>query len=205
MCFRSKSYTLNEVVSESNVKGLSEIIAFDCVRAFTRFSSAKFFSDLYNDLVKDVIYQADIRRPFSSAYDLVMEAYCFLYSNLGKRLKDTIAVTKYGVLKTMTVLDECALMLAQHIRREYFSYNCVDILTLNEDVYYCDCEYSDKEWNKVDEIIAKLDLNEKEKATLELLISGKSLSETARTICCGVSTVYDRRIKIQKKYLSLKI
>ena len=56
---------------------------------------------------------------------------------------------------------------------------------------------------KVDETIEKLELNESELKVLDCLISGKSLSETARTISCGVSTVFDSRNKLQKKYLSL--
>ena len=64
-------------------------------------------------------------------------------------------------------------------------------------------DYSEEEWAKVDETIEKLELNENELKVLDCLISGKSLSETARTISCGVSTVFDRRNKLQKKYLSL--
>ena len=86
-----------------------------------------------------------------------------------------------------------------------FTYNCKDIdickkseLSIND--YY---DYSEDEWLKVDETIEKLDLTESELKVLDCLISGKSLSETARTISCGVSTVFDRRNKLQKKYLSL--
>ena len=96
-------------------------------------------------------------------------------------------------------------ILSKHIRQDFFSYNCKDIdicrkskLRINE-VY----DYSEEEWLKVDETIEKLELNESELKILDCLISGKSLSETARTISCGVSTVFDRRNKLQKKYLKL--
>lgn len=83
-------------------------------------------------------------------------------------------------------------------------YHCKDIRICKKseicnDIY----EYSEEEWLKVDRIIKRLELNENEQKTLDCLLGGKSLSETARTISCAVSTVFDRRNKLQKKYLSL--
>ena len=61
----------------------------------------------------------------------------------------------------------------------------------------------ESDWQQVDAIVASLDLNKDELQTLDCFMSGKGLSETARTIHCGISTAFDRRKKIQKKYLQV--
>ena len=205
MDFKCKTYACDEIITVNNVKELSEYLSVNCVKSFMRFSRSDFYFNLYDNLFKDIRCKKDYRYIFSSAYDIVMDAYCFLFSHLGKRLNDITKVSKYGVLKEMTILGGCMFVLSKHIRQDFFSYNCKDIdicrkskLRINE-VY----DYSEDEWLKVDETIDKLDLNENELKVLDCLISGKSLSETARTISCGVSTVFDRRNKLKKKYLSL--
>ncbi|MEG9429660.1 MAG: hypothetical protein VZQ61_01865 [Christensenellaceae bacterium] len=205
MNFKCKTYACDEIITVNNVKELSEYLSVNCVKSFMRFSRSDFYFNLYDNLFRDIRCKKDYRYIFSSAYDIVMDAYCFLYSHLGKRLNDITKVSKYGVLKEMTILGGCMFLLSKHIRRDFFSYNCkdIDICKKSElrlyDIYDC----SEQEWLKVDETIEKLDLNENELKVLDCLISGKSLSETARTISCGVSTVFDRRNKLQKKYLSL--
>ena len=205
MDFKCKTYACDEIITTDNVKELSEYLAVNSVKAFMRFSRVDFFFNLYDNLFRDIRCKKDYRYIFSPAYDIVMDAYCFLFSHLGKRLNDITKVSKYGVLKEMTILGGCMFILSKHIRQDLFTYNCKDIdicrkseLHIN-DIY----DYSEEEWVKVDETIEKLELNESELKVLDCLISGKSLSETARTISCGVSTVFDRRHKLQKKYLSL--
>lgn len=206
MDFKCKTYACDEIITVDNVKELSEYLSVNCVKSFMRFSHSDFYFNLYDNLFRDIRCKKDYRHIFSSAYDIVMDAYCFLYSHLSERLNDLTKVCKYGVLKEMTILGGCMFMLSKHIRQDFFSYNCKDIdicrkskLRIN-DIY----DYSEDEWLKVDETIEKLGLNESELKVLDCLISGKSLSKTARTISCGVSTVFNRRNKLQKKYLSLK-
>ena len=205
MDFKCKTYACDELITIDNVKELSEYLSVNSVKAFMRFSRVDFFFNLYDNLFRDIRCKNDYRYIFSSAYDIVMDAYCFLFSHLGKRLNDITKVSKYGVLKEMTILGGCMFILSKHIRQDLFTYNCKDIdicrkseMCINN--YY---DYSEQEWLKVDETIEKLELTESELKVLDCLISGKSLSETARTISCGVSTVFDRRNKLQKKYLSL--
>ena len=205
MDFKCKTYACDELITIDNVKELSEYLSVNSVKAFMRFSRVDFFFNLYDNLFRDIRCKNDYRYIFSSAYDIVMDAYCFLFSHLGKRLNDITKVSKYGVLKEMTILNGCMFILSKHIRQDLFTYNCKDIdicrkSELHINNYY---DYSEDEWLKVDETIEKLDLTESELKTLDCLISGKSLSETARTISCAVSTVFDRRNKLQNKYLSL--
>ncbi len=205
MNFKCKTYACDEIITINNVKELSEYLTVNCVKSFMRFSRSDFYFNLYDNLFRDIRCKNNYRYIFSSAYDIVMDAYCFLYSHLGKRLNDITKASKYGVLKEMTILSGCMFILSKHIRQDFFSYHCKDIdicrksdLRIN-DIY----DYSEQEWLKVDETIEKLELNENERKTLDCLLDGKSLSETARTISCGVSTVFDRRAKLQEKYLSL--
>ncbi len=205
MDFKCKTYACDELITIDNVKELSEYLSVNSVKAFMRFSRVDFFFNLYDNLFRDMRCKNYYRYIFSSAYDIVMDAYCFLYSHLGKRLNDLTQVCKYGVLKEMTILGGCMFILSKHIRQDFFSYNCKDIdICRKSELRLCNIyDYSEQEWLKVDETIEKLELNESELKVLYCLISGKSLSETAKTISCGVSTVFDRRAKLQKKYLSL--
>ena len=203
--FKCKTYACDEIITIDNVKELSEYLTVNSVKSFMRFSRSDFYFNLYDNLFRDIRCKKDYRHIFSSAYDIVMDAYCFLFSHLGKRLNDITQVSKYGILKEMTILGGCMFKLSKHIRQDFFSYNCKDIdickkseLRINN--YY---DYSEQEWRKVDKIIERLNLNDKELKTLNLLLEGNSLSETARTISCATSTVFDRRNKLQKKYLEL--
>lgn len=203
MNFKCKIYATNTTITNDNVKELSEYITLNCIKSCMRFSQADFYLKLYDNLIIDLHKQKDLHHSFSYSYDLVMEAYCFLYANIGKTLSDITTITKYGTLKPMTVLNGCAFIVMQQIRKDFFAYNCYDIEPLYKYNLYRETEECDEEWLKVDEIIKKLDLNENELKTLDCLLSGKSLSETARIISCGLTTVFDRRNKLQKKYLSL--
>ena len=204
MNFKCKIYACDEIITTDNVKSLSEYLSLHCIRSFIRFSDSSFFINLYNNLIKDILSKNDVNHIFSPSYDLFMDAYCFLFSHLGKRLNDITKVSKYGVLKDMNILNACCFIITKHIRKEYTSYSSLDVqLFYNRNIDTYNPDYSDHEWRKIDKIIERLNLNEKELKVLNLLLEGKSLSETARTISCGVSTVFDRRAKLQKKYLSL--
>ncbi|MBQ6979495.1 MAG: hypothetical protein IJQ07_02510 [Clostridia bacterium] len=204
MKFKCKTYACDEIITTDNVKSLSEYLTVNCVKSFLRFSNVDFFFNLYENLFRDINCNKDYRYIFSPAYDIVMDAYCFLFSHLGKRLNDITKVSKYGVLKEMNILNACCFIITKRIRTDYISYNSLDVqLFYNRNIDNYTTDYSDHKWRKVDKIIERLNLNEKELKTLNVLLEGKSLSETARTISCGISTVFDRRAKLQKKYLSL--
>ena len=104
MDFKCKTYACDEIITTDNVKELSEYLSVNSVKAFMRFSRVDFFFNLYNNLFRDIRCKNDYRYIFSSAYDIIMDAYCFLFSHLGKRLNDITKVSKYGVLKEMTIL-----------------------------------------------------------------------------------------------------
>jgi len=64
-------------------------------------------------------------------------------------------------------------------------------------------EDPEESWQRIDEIIAKLNLSDDMKETLDCFLSGKGYSETARMLDCAISTIYSRRKIFEKRYNSI--
>ena len=59
------------------------------------------------------------------------------------------------------------------------------------------------DWDKVDEIIIKLQLTPEEIQPLDYRMSGKSYPEIGRLVGCGQTTARTRLLKMGKRYQSL--
>ena len=198
-----------QVITADNVKWLGEMIALMSAKSSDKIFCHSKVTQLYRGLISDIFYNNhNPNYHFSNGYDLAMEAICFLYQHVGCRLNDTTTVIKYGVPKEMTIMRACYFVVGKLIREDLRTVTKWESYDNPEYVEPCEPFESvmqdnmkESDWQQVDAIIASLDLNKDELQTLDCFLSGKGLSETARTIHCGISTAFDRRKKMQKKYI----
>lgn len=137
-----------------------------------------------------------------------MEAIAFLCEHIGKRLSDTTTVLKYGNPKKMTILQGCFFVVAQYITKqvtyERKSVNIDDpkVMEMDECIFIPMTEETN-DWDKVDEIIIKLQLTPEEIQLLDYRMSGKSYPEIGRLVGCAQTTARSRLLRIGKKYMTM--
>ena len=198
-----------EVITKENVKTMGVAIAVACARNWC----AMYYSDrakkLYDGLVRDVYHHnGDPARNYSDGYDLAMEAIAFLCEHIGKRLSDTTTIMKYGNPRKTTILKGCFFVVAQYITKqvtyERKSVNIDDptVMEMDECIFIPMAEDTN-DWDKVDEIIIKLQLTPEEIQLLDYRMSGKSYPEIGRLVGCANSTVRARLLRIGKRYINL--
>ena len=81
MDFKCKTYACDEIITLNNIDGLSTYVTVNCIKSWMRFSRSDFYFNLYDNLFRDMRCKKDYRHIFSSAYDIVMDADCFLSSH----------------------------------------------------------------------------------------------------------------------------
>ena len=200
-----------ELITKENVKTMGEVIAVACARNRCAMYYTERAKKLYNGLVKDVYHHTgDPAQTFSEGYDLAMEAIAFLCEHIGKRLSDTTTIIKYGSPKKTTILKGCFFVVAQYITKqvtyESKSVNIDDpkVMEMDECIFIPMETEDTNDWDKVDEIIIKLQLTPEEIQLLDYRMSGKSYPEIGRLVGCANSTARARLLRIGKRYIDIQ-
>ena len=198
-----------ETITKENVKTMGETIAVACARN----NCTEFYSErakkLYDGLVYDVFHNKDYNTPLSDGYDLAMEAITFLCEHIGKRLSDNTTILKYGKEKETSILQGCFFVVSQYITKQVtYEKKSVNIeskeFTESDKCLVIPTEYENiNDWDKVDELIIKLQLTQEEIQLVDYRMSGKSYPEIGRLVGCANSTARARLLKIGKKYMSV--
>lgn len=109
----------------------------------------------------------------------------------------------------MTVLNACFFIISQYITKQVTFTNktkSVDDPTFVEPEG-CVCvlneEEVDDDWEKIDEIVIKLQLTEDEAKLMDYRLSGLSYPEISRIIGCSSSTAYERWQKVGKRIMTV--
>ena len=198
-----------EVITKENVKSMGEIIAVSCARRYCTNYYSERAKKLYHGLVRDVYHHTnDSVQTFSDGYDLAMEAIAFLCEHIGKRLSDTTMIIKYGNPRKTTILKGCFFVVAQYITKqvtyESKSVNIDDpkVMDMDECIFIPMETEDTNDWDKVNEIIIKLELTPEEILLLDYRMSGKSYPEIGRLVSCANSTARARLLRIGKRYLN---
>ena len=200
-----------ELITKENVKTMGEVIAVACARNRCAMYYTERAKKLYDGLVRDVYHHnGDPAQTFSEGYDLAMEAIAFLCEHIGKRLSDTTTVLKYGNPKKMTILQGCFFVVGQYITKQVTydkkSANIDDpkVMEMDECIFIPMETEDTNDWDKVDEIIIKLQLTPEEIQLLDYRMSGKSYPEIGRLVGCANSTARARLLRIGKRYIDIQ-
>ena len=163
------------------------------------------YQNMYRRLLDD-INTPSIDRPLSDGYELVQSVCCVLLQHLGKKLDDIVGVNKYK--RPASVLKLCYSAVNEityrYTRDAYLEDFIEDEAAISRPI---ETEITDteKEYEKVDEIIERLNLSKAEKDTLMLCMHGYGAFAVARMLSVTHGTVWARRQRIMKKYGAIMV
>lgn len=194
----------SQVITPENVEAMSEMLAIVTMRDLMQYGS-KSIGYLRIQMLNDIAHKNERDYVLSDSYDFVQEIGLVLSMNIGKRLNDTYCYNKHG--KRITVE-----MFAQRNMCKLLGYKCVEyrrIVNLNAYklrlIPYTALDKLELEesYNRIEEIIESLDLNERQKTALYCRMNGLSYPEIGRIIGRAQSTTHDTIKAISKKYLEM--
>ncbi len=139
--------------------------------------------------------------PFSNAYDIAQEAMLFLCQHIGKKLGDNY-ITKYG--KVVTIKYACYRCADNYLQKQYTRYMAntisLDERITSEPVKALDDEQKN-DYTVVDGLIAKMKLTATEYKTLCAYMAGLTYLEVARLLNVNRTTIWRRKMNLQRKYV----
>ena len=188
------------VISAENVQKMGEIIALTCIKT-VMFRSGKDLRCLYNGLLHDMNRSKDDLSPFSNAYGIAQEAMLFLCQHIGEKLGDNYT-TKYG--KVVTIKSACYRCADNYLQKQY-TRHLSNIISLDERITAESETTLDDEqktdYTGVDGLISKMKLTAAEYETLCAYMAGLTYLEVTRLLNVNRTTIWRRKMSIQKKYM----
>ena len=193
--------TNDVLITSKNVKRLGENIAIYAIKYAKQFANGK-LDGLYRGLVHDVFHFKGFNDTYSDGYDYAQDAMLFLCNFIGKNVKDVYKIDKYG--NKITILRACIRKLHVKLLNAkicYFAeYNLNDDIIHQKTIHFEDIEEHKKAIAKTDKMIAKMKLSKGETETLNCYMGGMTFYDIADLLEVNRSTVYRRRLSLQKKY-----
>ncbi len=188
----------NQVITEENVQELAEWISIVAVKAKAVHSNGQ-LDHLYKGLLYDVYRKNDPDRTYSDGYDVVQMIVCFLWENKGRNLSDHYGKNKKG--KDCTILYACYNEIDRYLSRYRTTlYTTVSIEDNREKVEAIEYIPTENDYTEYDKIVDNMSLSKGEQETLDCYMAGMTYLQIARFLDVHASTIWRRRINLQKKY-----
>ena len=208
MIQQKKTYRFSDdtVITEQNIRKIGELIALSSVRTRMIHSTRDLYY-VFQNLYKDIYCHTDILKPYSEAYDYAEEAICFLCRFLGKKLSD-LCIGKFG--KPLPIRLACYRHLGRMLWKKYNKNAKYEVggyedqnlrhneLTIDP---YAKQATEEASYERYDRLIAKMALPDYEYETLLAMMSGMRMIDMKRYFNVDYTTIYRRKLRIQKKYL----
>ena len=187
------------VISAENIQKIGEIIALTCIKTVI-IRSGKDLHYLYKGLLRDMNRSKDDYSPFSNAYDIAQEAMLFLCQHIGEKLGDDYT-TKYG--KTITIRSACYRCADNYLQKQYTRHlsNTISLderITAEPETILDDEQKND--YTAFDGLVAKMKLTAVEHETLCAYMAGLTYLEVTRLLNVNRTTIWRRRMSLQRKY-----
>ena len=200
--YRNEGELFAEVISDSNVKLMGEMIALQALRNVMPYDF-EVVSKLYNGLVKDLNRIKNIDYTITDGYDYAQLAICFLYQFKGMYVSDIFGKDRYGkyiTLKTACFrkVDSELMKFRKDIARNRqfeLNHNKKDIPDPR------DCfEDKNEDYEKADKLIKDMHLTESELETLNCCMNKMKRSEIAAELGITIHGVRYRKLRIRQKF-----
>lgn len=205
--YRNEGQLFAEVISDSNVKLMGEMIALQALRNVMPYDF-EVVSKLYNGLVKDLNRIKNIDYTITDGYDYAQLAICFLYQFKGMYVSDIFGKDRYG--KYITIKTACFRKVDSELmkfrkdiarnRQFELNHNKKDIPDPR------DCfEDKNEDYEKADKLIKDMHLTESELETLNCCMNGMKRSEIATELGITIHGVRYRKLRIRQKFNQLAL
>ena len=157
-------------------------------------------------MYKDIYCHTDILKPYSEAYDYAEEAICFLCRFIGKKLGD-LCIGKFG--KPIPIRLACYRHLGRMLWKKYnknakYEVGSYEDQNLRHNELTVDPyakQHTEEAYERYHKIIETMKLPDYEYETLLAMMSGMRLIDMKRYFNVDYTTIYRRKLRIQKKYL----
>ena len=190
--YQSKT-SCREIISEDNFFAIAEVVTIKATRVISLKN--KSCRELYNNLVKDIFHNTEDGYILSDSYDLLQEVAIVLYQNIGKTLND-IALNE-----DITVSKLCNRVINRSVykARKYYDNTC-PITPVTKAEYSIE-DYTDlNDYSKFDEILLKLNLNERQLSVLDCYLANMRYTDILKYLNCYYPLPWNCRKQIQNKY-----
>ena len=200
--YRNEGELFAEPISDENVKLMGEMMALQSLLTAKKFDW-QIADRYYISLIKDLHHMGEVDYIVSDGYDIAQSAICFLCQFKGKRVSDLYGKDRRG--KEITIKLACYRELDNILRRyrrraqktdeiDFTDYKALPMDPIN---YY---EYEQTDYNKYDELVARLHLSDLELAILNCYMQGMHQSAVCAELGIGRGTIYHRKASIRRRY-----
>ena len=191
------------IITYDNVKQLGEFIGVSAIRKVMHYHGERGYQ-LYAGLVHDIVYEKQANETFSDGYDIASEAICFLCEYIGKPLGTILKVNKKG--KELNIRDICFKIVFQYIYgNQKYESNIADLEQphLMEMSVPFESESIKEDTTDINKIMRKIGLTDKEKYTLELIMSGMNPYAVSKFLKMSNHGIYNRVDRARMKYIQV--
>ena len=200
----TKKYTtdLDTVITRENVLYLCENMALCALKRMIGYRG-DYELRMYYNLVGDIKGKNNINHTFSDSYDLVQTACLLLLNYVGMKLGDTV-IDRYN--KQVTIRHACYSEIgaafykrwSYHQRTYPISYKDAE-----EDIESTTENAVAESQERVDAIVARMNLKEKHKKVLDCYLRGMGVVEISKSLGIAYATVWRHRILLQQRYIEV--
>lgn len=187
------------VITTDNIKKIGELIALLTIRT-VMCRSGKDLYRLYDGLIKDCNKSNDSLDKYSDGYDIAQTAMLFLCEHIGKRLGGNYTTTRGNVI---SIKQACFRFTDRYLDKQ-FTRHLTHTTAINDSVASSRITFIDDESNTdytaVDALMAKMKLTAVEYETLCAYMAGLSYLEVTRLLNVNRTTIWRRRMSLQRKY-----
>ena len=200
--YKNEGELFAEPISDDNVKLMGEMIALQVLRNANSFDY-EVVEKLYNGLVKDMHHMNERDYIISDGYDYAQIAICFLLEFKGMKVNDEYGIDRKG--KVITIKKACYREVDKvllHYRRKIARNRQIEFTHNKHDIPDPkDCfENKEVDYDKADKLLAAMNLNDAELATLNCYLNGMNQSQAALALGMTIFAIKYKRIRIRQKY-----
>lgn len=165
--------------------------------------SGKDLYRLYDGLIKDCNKSNDSLVEYSDGYDIAQTAMLFLCEHIGKRLGDNYTTTRGNVI---SIKQACFRFTDRYLDKQ-FTRHLAHTTVINDSVASSHITFIDDESNNdytaVDALIERMNLTQGEYDVLCAYMSGLTYLEVTQLLKVNRTTIWRRRMKLQKKIFTI--
>lgn len=197
-----RQYILDDdvVITVDNIKKIGELIAVLTIRT-VMCRSGKDLYRLYDGLIKDCNKSNNSLDEYSDGYDIAQTAMLFLCEHIGKRLGDNYTTTRGNVI---SIRQACFRFTDRYLDKQFTRHlthtTAISDSVASSRITFIDDE-SNNDYTAVDALIERMHLTQGEYDVLCAYMSGLTYLEVTQLLNVNRTTIWRRRMKLQKKYL----
>ena len=191
------------VITYDNVQALGKFIALLAIKRVMHYHGERGYQ-LYNGLIRDILYKKGANETYSDGYDIACEATCFLCEFIGKSLGDKCSIENLG--QNIDVRYACFKVLFRYINKnmqheEYtIDFGHPNIIEMSVPFESESVQEKDVDVNK---IMRKMNMTYKQKQAINLIMGGMNPYQVSKHLKVSNVAIYARVKQVRKKYIKV--